>query len=731
MAEQAKQIQLKLYLEGIEFPINSIKLEQNRNKEPFAFIRVPSNKDIINLKEKTLTHVFYKDSNTDGRWLLIFEGEFAGFSYIRSQNSNEVVLNCANIENRWKMTKKNSTYLHNYGGKQDMFATVSFSSVRQEDRLRSERKYNKEFVDKLDFELDEFKQNKQAVKESEAGKKTEIFLNLFASKFSNTVINKLKEYKGDLSNLVKIFATGFAQSDLSYSIPHFVYRLKDRIFGTENEAVKSVLETTEVQSLLKNNIKGLPGSTSLHAFIKRILELVNYDFLIDSAPTYNQSSKSPQNFFTIPFPKLMTPIAPNTFFPNDVMNLNFNRNFMKEPTRIVSAEKPNLGKNPDRLLFVNQDFVVSPSHELEYGENGIQLGLTQKERLGGVRGIVKHDNFAATKAEKETEDSDDKLLDLRLRYTDMKYQDLLLDSRTCTFNTTFSPYRLVGFPGAFINTEGPSIVGTITSITSEISADGMSSSSVKMDDPRTINLSPDYIPENWDEIFSDYSDEELKDMYPFEDVENYKKDEGKKRWYDYYVFNLKITETFSFLPNWYDKEAFFPDKIGSKLYKKLVFGLEEGEESSFEDKEDSEFFPSNLDGSILRNVDTESFEPKFADMGVDVENTEYILEGMTSLLNRYQLNKDFKKDFIKRNIITEKRFWKFLLDKDYPKNNENVRSIRQPVPKERGQILTAYENSDNEASAPFIKERQEVVELVKKALDYKGIFVGGNNVTVN
>ena len=60
---KTKDIKLKLYLEGINFPIHSININERLGTYPTGFITVPSSNSVLSVDSRTLVHVFYKTAH--------------------------------------------------------------------------------------------------------------------------------------------------------------------------------------------------------------------------------------------------------------------------------------------------------------------------------------------------------------------------------------------------------------------------------------------------------------------------------------------------------------------------------------------------------------------------------------------------------------------------------------------------------------------------------------------
>lgn len=139
MAE-AKPLHLRLFLEGIEVPVISGQVSINLNGPATAAIQVVPLDEVLDLRPRTMVHLFYYDvdsvlvvdksareeraertgyqfnptdpptssvgvSHRKGTYKLLFSGEFIGFSYIMTPVNRAVVLQCTDFTTYWDTAK--------------------------------------------------------------------------------------------------------------------------------------------------------------------------------------------------------------------------------------------------------------------------------------------------------------------------------------------------------------------------------------------------------------------------------------------------------------------------------------------------------------------------------------------------------------------------------------------------------------------------------------------------
>lgn len=120
MSLQAKYLQLRTFLEGIEIPTISATVQQSLNVASAAAIQVIPLDSLEQLKPKSMVHCFFYDfldeRNVDPtdytRYKLLFTGEVIGYSYVKGALGRSAVLQCADLTNNWNRSYQ---YMLTYG----------------------------------------------------------------------------------------------------------------------------------------------------------------------------------------------------------------------------------------------------------------------------------------------------------------------------------------------------------------------------------------------------------------------------------------------------------------------------------------------------------------------------------------------------------------------------------------------------------------------------------------
>lgn len=117
-----KPLQLRLFLEGEEVPVIAGQVSIGMNSPAAASIQVVPLDEAMDLKARTMVHLFFLDSyevremaNTAGtrkesdrlnvpflsNYKLLFSGEIVGFQFVKAPNSRAVVLQCLDFSSYW------------------------------------------------------------------------------------------------------------------------------------------------------------------------------------------------------------------------------------------------------------------------------------------------------------------------------------------------------------------------------------------------------------------------------------------------------------------------------------------------------------------------------------------------------------------------------------------------------------------------------------------------------
>lgn len=753
MADQAKAIEVKVYLEGILIPVHRVQIVESLGRTAQASLQVPMNESALDIKPRTTVHVFYKDTKTEGRWLLVFEGEVSGVSLSKSTDTRMVMLDCVSIANNWEFTSKTGISLNAYNNVASQATTkvkVEFSTQRT----------------KADSVPKDIEENINVIKAMSGDPNTPIVGTVTTEqeveKLARTATGQLaavsamiEELGGIASIVAQILKAGddtvdsigilareisnsYAKINPGYFMPHVVYRIAERFFGFYNGRIASLIQSDLTSSMFEQRFKNLNNGATMITALMQVLELLNYKMITPAAPTYDDETGAPQSYVLLPNPSSFAPMACNTIFKDQVINANFSRSFLSEPTRMAGITNPGtmtLHGGDDGFL---NTLLIAPNNRLTYApedSGAASVQLTKEERMRGVNGTVMQTDFDGLvsrieaerlikdpawyefwKQEDYEQEKQRYILDTRKRYLDSEFQASVLRNRSFNLTTTYSPYRIVGMPGLFLDDRMPSVYGVVGQISTTLSADGSSSSSINFINPillrgkkapvmtnhgslDSLTLEQLLVESGWP--IDDTKDKEiLKAGWPFEEGYSYippgkvnsvvlskgyeNTSDKRGAWIALLRHRLKNPEESKFLNSWFDEEIYFPDQIGHKVYMKMAYGVPYDAEKApladsvggprqdgwglSDDRDDAYFksIDSTLDGSVGKFRDTSGTMDFGVGLKDNIENTEWMSHFIYKLNAIYNTKSEeermsFINRFTRRNIITEPQLWDFLI----------------------------------------------------------------------
>ncbi len=774
---QAKNIKLKLYLEGIKVPVSRVQITEEINKAPTCSIVMPLDEKILDLLPRTTVHVFYKDSliettNYKNEWILIFEGEVEGFNVSRDNNARNITVACKHISGHWNHTTKEPTNFENpFNAELTTKISGATSTDTNNGLVPKEVTESAEIVaavdnkDILDIDTDEAKW----VLEVSNNK-----LNLIDLKTAIAVALDNSEQK--IGELMKKFAHSYGNTNVGYNIFHTVYQMVRRFKSIDNSKIDSIIDLEKTRTMLRSEVSNIDGGASLVDLMFMALDIFDYKLIVPTAPTFNESNEVPESFLFAPTTTLFAPPACNIIFQDEILTSNFSKSMLSEPTRMVAFIYPRLSDiGADITRSAANTFTV-PTNEPHYEplktSDGSEdfypagISLTREERLRGINGQILSDDASELRAQLDSantvgalkEDAtadekkahlkelDDYIKKLRLNRANSQFQKEKLGSSNFNITTYYSPFRMVGFPGVCMDNALPNIMGVIGSISSVIDANGQASSQITFVFPKFIReegkVTAGFEDNSLDELLSIYGysgdviDNYKDRLWPFFDAKYTNTDDNNERWKKYLIEKLNNFEDQVFLNTWHDPDKFFPNKIGTEVYREVMYGLDP-DADSFDDKYgfEQEFFSNIDDGGIglygeesPSNFDIGSFDNR--------ENTNWLAYYLKTIKEEYDsYGPSDKHGFIhkttRRRIITESEFWQFLLNLDSTAGIDDIddikipetavlgfgiRSVNTSLSEERGRIKELLDYNGT-ASAPFIEERRAVVRQLKSHLE--------------
>ena len=825
--DQANKLDLKLYLEGIEVACSNVQIVEDA-KGARATVQIPVDDAALKIESRTTVHLFYKDTSLP-EWVLIFEGEVSTINVSKQLDSRTVTLKCVPLHSHWDYVVKSPDNKISYTGQVATKVNVTFGSVMT-DGVPQEVKDYRDGLDQMpigdipelampvyeeikgrydipDSEEEAKRARDKKAKSYDSADYTVNVNNYGLSMFNfATIAKEILKTRGNDSNLsivISKLTNDFARSNIGYTPFHMAYQLSRRVVGFKNDRLDSLMDSNDMQTYLRLLGGNSPGSTTLTKMVSDFLDVFNYIILYPSAPTYDEAGKVPQNFIAMPETDLLAPIACNTIFKDEVISASYEKNKIREITRLGTHVYPSVN-TADHPLAVFNEIMLAPGGQLAYRAidksegnetayaTQLQLLLTREERLRGINGDVIFDDFANIKAKLDAEKaaeikdsmtdaekeeagrgSDAFTRDFRGRWVDNEFQKRVLSARSFSITTQYSPYRICGLPALYMDDVLPCVIGNISQIINSIDPNGTAMSQITFSNSKDVRPEDKIVPEDltdlgqWLEL-TGLTKEESTDpkilikKWPFTDEELKEEPSSaqKERWVAHLRRSVNNPTNLIFLNSWLDDKTYYPDSVGRKIYRKLMYGVEYDPTPgapvpNFESDKNNERFKIGinevLDGGVSRfQKEDKWFEADGAPGKDRFQNTALIAHYVKTLQDAYEntpdnRKKDFADKFKRRRLVTEDEFWKFLINLPEGTAIEQLDDLKTPGGLQIGirdiddsvsneaktivDLITENKTIENKipASAPFIKSRRGIIRNMKKNLLKNGHYIGGKS----
>jgi len=105
---EAKPLQIRLTVEGIEIPVVSAICTGGINTAGSATAQIVPTDEVMDLLPRSLVHIFYFDSDADPhKYRLLFTGELVAVDYVQSHTQRVAVLKCLDFSSYWDTARLN------------------------------------------------------------------------------------------------------------------------------------------------------------------------------------------------------------------------------------------------------------------------------------------------------------------------------------------------------------------------------------------------------------------------------------------------------------------------------------------------------------------------------------------------------------------------------------------------------------------------------------------------
>ncbi|MEE9410495.1 MAG: hypothetical protein V3V41_06175, partial [Candidatus Heimdallarchaeota archaeon] len=500
---KTQSVDLKLYLEGVPINFTSINIKENLGSAPVATINIPPKAEFSRLMAKTLAHVFYKmkpPQVEEEDYYLIFEGELVTVNFGRGQTGAGCQLTFVGLTNNWKNTYKGIVDFSMDSFMKGHFLLVGASAEATESEKYQVHDEDPTAKDHANFLISKFPGTNITARLQQS---IEIFT---------------KDDLGDdpgkaLDRTFKALVNDLSDSNPYYGMIHDILKIPQRMYGFNNTKALATLRGEVVSEVILKTIEQLNNTADGSQIVATLLNNIEYEYLEPSAPTKDENG-NPRSIMFTPQTMFFMPLRCNTIFPDQILQSGYTHDYSNEITRLVTSTPPvSLMASKSVSAFTMQAKFIAPQKdffETKFEGNKIPaVGMMAEEKLRGINpymhtfnkaqmayssfwntyikkndkgNIIDPDNaYKAFFNHFRTSQIGQYVLSINMwQYLKRKYS-----VRNFSVTTTYTPHRLVGFPGLVLDRELPSVVGKIVSINSSLDANGNGTSTVQFMAPRS------------------------------------------------------------------------------------------------------------------------------------------------------------------------------------------------------------------------------------------------------
>ncbi|MCK5643948.1 MAG: hypothetical protein KAJ19_24335, partial [Gammaproteobacteria bacterium] len=527
----ARKVEYEVYLEGILTPCSAVQINETEFGYPNASLSFPAQSGSLRILEGTIVQIFGSAlaENTAGTGpsnksekVLLFEGEVTGHSYALNTGGRSIVLMCASLLSRLDKAQVQPT---DSIVKQEMVKALRLNTIWPQNAGVTDTSDEKpkqteaEYANMVNTKID--------IKDMTVNKGFGGPVTALSQLFTRDTVQN-----GDYTDLIQTLNAYFEAYDVFYGMASKAFKIPESILVLPNPLYSQLKFQSELQRAVINNMRqnsslGIGGynQIGLSSLLNEVLKVLRYKLISPAAPLKNRRihTTDPNNIGPIRLivtPDLDTSPPPlcNVFFRDQVTGVDYSRAMNKEITRVVGQGEWRYIKPGSEADMVSPTY-MTPNLKIDK-KNG-QTSLTQEEALFGVRPhFYKFDGpfYQALQDELNTKQYNPD--EARLDYigpkqqqnplveenwraqndikesgalgqafqleSSQRYFKLKYAQRTASFTCDWSPYRMIGFPAVFVDSDGPSILGVLSSISTSINSAGQAISNISMRNTQII-----------------------------------------------------------------------------------------------------------------------------------------------------------------------------------------------------------------------------------------------------
>jgi hypothetical protein len=467
---QGIPLDFKVYLEGIQVPVNQIVVTSTMGSPASAVLTVLATNKALDIQPRTSVHIFYLDPHENYTsdygadfadrpvYRMLFEGEIVAIGFEKTTQSRQMILQCLDISN-------NFDYAHKFiiEGIDPLINSQFYSVAAGSDPVS-------------DFDGD--------------GSPITLTIAKFVTGQS-TLAEGIRE-------LVKATFSGTSKEIKSNAFLRNVqsrFKISNKVFALPDSDVVKLVAVKRLEDVMARSLQKHSPVYTLTELINDFLTYIQYQKSSVLAPayknnTFNSIVFTPKTWFTAP-PKC------NVLFPDMIRNIGYQDNFLQMPTRMLMQAGPfSFNKNEAQNKILAATTYLAPSELaglLPTGSRGSSKPnldyaskLTGEERIKGIVPVFRvltQPEFIAqlsskqdgpeTAPGKESNSSRNYLLNL----AEYEYETRRAMTRqVSSMSGPFNPEVVIGAP-ALVMDSIFFIFGMLQTVTHSISSDPMVGSS--------------------------------------------------------------------------------------------------------------------------------------------------------------------------------------------------------------------------------------------------------------
>lgn len=523
----------ELYLEGIKVDFNSISISEAEGGIPAASITFPSTYGAMRVLPGTIVQIFGY-YHYEQKTFLLFEGEVTGVNYQKSESNKVVVLKAISLLGSMIKAKFRPA---------DAIMTQERKAADgiqgQQTIITNEKGAD---ISPGPTTVDKFKDiGKDTKTQKVSGSVKQIGITAafdLTDEFQQLLAKDQPGGKGDFIPMLQQFNAHFENNDLFYGLRSLAFKFGRTIFASPNpdliNKVKVDLFYEALNELKSSGIQNIFSERpyTLMQVMTEFQKYLHYIFIAPAAytscrPFYVKGvtkNEEPLRMIYMPSIDAGPPALANVFFPEQIGSFTYSRDMVNEPTRLIGkATVPFIKKNNQNIDFspcitfpeidLNSDkasgnFTIEETYRginpkiMTYTNLQSDLIIDKKTKNDNGRKTSKGEEVTtsdvepqaegsqelpeSTTGEAQTNDTKGQIGQLIKPFAYMDYSHLKYASRSVSMTTEWSPYRVIGFPGLILDSDGISIFGILNTIETNITANGSATTRVVFRNNRII-----------------------------------------------------------------------------------------------------------------------------------------------------------------------------------------------------------------------------------------------------